>query len=69
MNIFYRPKYLSDTTQFLNELKTKNPDLVEQQSQGRALLWGRTLDREASTGFSAARVKQKPYVYQTDSAI
>ncbi len=68
MNIFYRPKYLSDTTQFLNELKARNPDLAEQQSQGRALLWGRTQDREALTGFRAARVIQKPYVYQTDSA-
>lgn len=67
MNIFYRPKYLSDTTQFLNELKAKNPDLSEKQSQGRALLWGRTQDREALAGYRAAKVDQKPYVYQTDS--
>lgn len=68
MNIFYRPKYLSDTTQFLNELKTRNPALSEQQNQGRALLWGCTLDRETLPGFSASKVRQKPYVYQTDSA-
>ncbi len=65
MNIFYRPKYQSDTTRFLNELKEKNPQLAGQQVQGRALLWNRTLDRDAQSGFGAARVKQQAYVYQT----
>ncbi len=65
MNIFYRPKYLSDTTQFINELKTKNPDLAAKQNQGRALLWNRALDRDAWAGFRAAKVSQHPYVYQT----
>jgi len=65
MNIFYRPKYQSDATQFINELKTKNPELAEKQSQGRALLWNKTLDRDILAEFEAAKVSQKPYVYQT----
>lgn len=66
MNIFYRPKYQSDATQFLNELKAKDPQLEAKQAQGRALLSDKVVDREAWSGFRAAQVKQKPYVYQTD---
>jgi len=65
MNIFYRPKYQSDATQFINELKAKNPELAEEQSQGRALLWNKTLDRDILAEFEAGKVSQKPYVYQT----
>ncbi len=65
MYIFYRPKYQSDATQFLDELKGKHPNLADQQAQGRALLWGKTLDRETEAGFRAAEVSQQPYVYQT----
>ena len=65
MNIFYRPKYLSETTQFLNELKAKNPQMANGQVQGRALLWIKTQDRDALYDFRAARVVQQPYVYQT----
>ncbi len=65
MNIFYRPKYLSETTQFLNELKAKNPQMANGQVQGRALLWNKTQDRDALNDFRAARVVQQPYVYQT----
>jgi aspartate ammonia-lyase len=32
-------RYESEITQFINELKQKNPDLEEQQRAGRALLW------------------------------
>ena len=65
MNIFYRPKYLSDTTQFINELKARNAQMATGQVEGRALLWNKSLDRDALSGFGAARVSQKPYVYQT----
>lgn len=64
MNIFYRPQYVSEATQFLNELKAKNPAMEEGQRQGRSLLWDKAVDRETSREFSAARVAQKPYVYQ-----
>ncbi|MCX7247608.1 MAG: DUF3460 family protein [Burkholderiales bacterium] len=65
MNIFYRPKYLSETTQFINELKARNPQMANGQVEGRALLWNKTLDRDAQSDFGAARVAQQPYVYQT----
>ncbi len=66
MHIFRRPDYRSDATVFIDELKTKRPDLVEQQAVGRALLWDKIVDRAAWMGFRKARVEQKPYVYQTD---
>ncbi len=64
MNIFYRPQYVSEITQFINELKAKNPAMEEGQRQGRSLLWDKAVDRDASDEFRAARVAQKPYVYQ-----
>jgi hypothetical protein len=67
MHIFYRPKYQSEATQFLTELKAKDPTLEVKQQQGRALLWNKLLDRAAWSGYRAAKVSQKPYVYQTAS--
>lgn len=67
MNIFRRPDYQSDTTQFIAQLKSSKPELEEQQRQGRALLWDKVVDRLAWKGFRSAQVPQKPYVYQTDS--
>ncbi len=66
MNIFRRPDYRSDATQFIDALKTERPDLEAQQRQGRALLWDKTLDLFAWRGYRKARVAQKPYVYQTN---
>lgn len=65
MNIFYRPKYQSEATQFLTELKTKDPALQTKQVQGRALLWNKVVDRAAWNGYRAAEVSQQAYVYQT----
>lgn len=67
MSIFRRPDYLSEATQFLESLKAAKPTLEAEQRQGRALLWDKQVDREAWDGFDAARVAQKPYVYQTQS--
>lgn len=67
MNIFYRPLYQSDITEFLTELKAKNPEMEAGQRLGRELLWDKPVDREASREFRAAQVAQKPYVYQTES--
>lgn len=39
MSIFARPHYMSDATQFINQLKTQRPELDAQQVAGRALLW------------------------------
>ncbi|MEY3944928.1 MAG: hypothetical protein RIS04_1172 [Pseudomonadota bacterium] len=67
MNIFRRPDYQSDTTQFINQLKTSRPELTKEQREGRALLWDKQVDLQAQKDYRAARVAQKPYVYQTQA--
>jgi hypothetical protein len=63
MNIFRRPDYQSDATQFINQLKVAKPELEAQQRQGRALLWDKQVDRRLAADIDAGRVAQKPYVY------
>jgi hypothetical protein len=65
MHLFRHPDYQSDATQFINQLKADKPDPEARQRQGRELLWDKAVDRQAWEGFKAARVPQKPYVYQT----
>ena len=67
MNIFRRPDYQSDTTQFINQLKTSPHELTKEQREGRALLWDKQVDLQAQKDYRAARVAQKPYVYQTQA--
>lgn len=67
MNIFRRPDYRSEATQFIDHLKVVKPELEAQQRQGRALLWDKAVDRTAVQEFQSAQVAQKPYVYQTDA--
>lgn len=67
MNLFRRPNYESDTTQFIHQLKAQRPELEAQQRQGRALLWDVPVDRQAQAEHRAARVAQQPYVYQTQA--
>ncbi len=64
MPLFWKP-YKSDTTQFIDSLKQRDPQLEERQRQGRNLLWDRQLDRQNQADFNAAKVAQQPYVYQT----
>lgn len=64
MPIFWKP-YKSDVTQFIEELKAKKPSLEAEQRAGRALLWDRPIDRQAQAEWREARVRQQPYVYQT----
>jgi len=64
MPLFWKP-YKSDTTQFIDSLKQRDPKLEERQRQGRNLLWDRQLDRQNQAEFGAAKVAQQPYVYQT----
>ena len=66
MSIFGRPHYTSDATQFIDQLKAARPELEEGQRQGRSLLWDKQVDREFQRQAEAARVPQKPYVYQTE---
>ena len=65
MPLFWKP-YKSDVTRFLDELKASKPGLEQQQRNGRALLWDKAIDREALAEYAAARVPQKPYVYQNE---
>jgi len=66
LRIFRRPDYRSEVTQFIDQLKEGKPDLEAKQRAGRALLWDRSLDREALAEWRQARVPQKPYVYGDD---
>lgn len=60
-------KYQSEMTQFIGELRVKNPDLEASQRAGRALLWDKKpieLDQQARDRESS--VKQQAYVYQNN---
>ena len=65
--IFYRPKYESETTQFIAELKAKRPTLEAEQRAGRALLWDKNVDREALADNEDSRIAQSAYVYGSKS--
>jgi len=65
LNIFRRPDYRSDATQFIDQLKANKPVLEAEQRQGRELLWDKQVNRSEQQDFQAGRVAQKPYVYQT----
>ncbi len=58
--------YESEITKFLKEYKADHPGTDERQREGRARLWDKAQDTELQDGFRAARVPQKPYVYQAD---
>ena len=66
LRIFRRPDYQSEVTQFIEQLKTEEPDLESRQRAGRALLWDKHVDREAWSEWRDARVPQQPYVYQNE---
>jgi len=68
MSLFRRPDYTSDTTQFIDHLKSQRPELEAEQRHGRALMWDKHLSREEQAAFKEARVAQKPYVYQTQAS-
>jgi len=63
-DFFRRRDYRSEYTEFMNQLKAKKPQLLEQQIAGRALLWDKKQDRDAQVEYDEARVPQQPYVYQ-----
>jgi hypothetical protein len=64
--IFRRPDYRSDVTQFIDQLKSEQPDLEARQRAGRAIWWDKHVDREAQEDWQSAKVPQKPYVYGDD---
>lgn len=65
MSIFGRPHYTSDTTQFIDQLKSSRPEIEQGQLEGRSLLWDKQVDRDLLAQAQAGRVPQQPYVYQT----
>ncbi len=67
MHFFRRPDYTSEITQFIDQMRSKKPDLEAQQRAGRALLWDKNVDRQAWAEYDEAEVAQKPYVYQTEA--
>lgn len=64
MPFFWKP-YTSDVTNFIAELKARKPTLEAEQRAGRALLWDKSLDRNAQADWQDAQVPQQAYVYQT----
>ncbi|WP_374352270.1 DUF3460 family protein [Chitinimonas sp.] len=66
MPLFKDTRYVSETTQFLRDFLDKHPEVAQGQLEGRALLWDKTVDRDFQRDAEAARLKQKPYVYQTE---
>jgi hypothetical protein len=67
-NLFQRPHYRSDATEFIDALKAAHPNLDAQQREGRALLWDKQIDSDLQAQFRAGRVAQNPYVYQSAPA-
>jgi Protein of unknown function (DUF3460) len=63
MNIFRRADYQSETTQFIDQLKSAKPTLEADQLAGRGLLWDKSINRDAAADIAAGRVAQKAYVY------
>lgn len=61
--IFRRDDYSSEITQFIDQLKTDQPDLEARQRAGRSIWWDKSVDRAAQADWRDARVAQKPYVY------
>ena len=64
LKLFRRPDYNSEVTQFIEQLKARQPDLEARQRAGRALLWDKHVDREAWGEFREGEVAQQAYVYQ-----
>lgn len=67
MSFSSRPHYVSPATSFINDLKAANPQLEAEQRAGRELLWDKQINPDQRDQAQAARVAQKPYVYQTKS--
>jgi hypothetical protein len=65
---FYKPQYVSETSQFINDLKAARPTLEAEQRAGRALLWDKNVDRSALADQAESRVAQNAYVYGSGSS-
>lgn len=58
--------YVSEFTHFLEDLKAKNPAIVEDQKKARAIWWDKKPQTAEETEQGAqSKVRQNSYVYQT----
>ena len=58
--------YVSEFTQFLGEMKQKNPAIEEGQRDGRARLWDKQpIDLDNMRRTQESSVPQSAYVYQS----
>lgn len=58
--------YESEFTGFLKDLKKKNPNLEQEQREGRNRLWDKPpVDLDDVKRSEVSRVKQQAYVYQS----
>ena len=60
MNIFRRPDYRSEATQFIDQLKVAKPTLEAEQRKGRSLLWDKVVDRMPGKASAAPRSRKSP---------
>ena len=67
LNFFRRSDYISEATQFIDQLKANKPTLEAEQRAGRALLWDKNLNRVEQADYLDGRVPQQSYVYGTSS--
>lgn len=60
--------YVSPFEQFLNQYKSSNPDTDRQQMEGRALLWDKMPDFDATTAepYGNDKLSQPSYVYYSN---
>ena len=62
-----RAPYESDLTKMMRELLAQKPHIVTEQKKGRAMWWDRRQTPDETARARESRIKQKAYVYQTDS--
>lgn len=67
LSIFRRADYISDATQFIEQMKADKPTLEAEQRAGRALLWDKNLKSTEQADFLNTVVAQQSYVYGTSS--
>ncbi|MGA8055939.1 MAG: DUF3460 family protein [Burkholderiales bacterium] len=59
--------YVSETTQFLRHLLDEKPEIEEERRKGREIWWDHKQDPDEVRRRAQSRVKQKAYVYFSDT--
>ncbi|MGB4346803.1 MAG: DUF3460 family protein [Burkholderiaceae bacterium] len=58
--------YVSEISDFIADLKKKDPSLESKQLAGRALLWDKSpIDLDATRRAAESRIAQAAYVYKS----